>query len=91
MPPCRSCGEEWTFGVLEQALFLEKGHKHDPSRCKSCREERRKNSPRQDDSDDTRHKVVCADCGQDAHVPFVPRPGRPVYCRQCFLLQRRSG
>jgi CxxC-x17-CxxC domain-containing protein len=34
-------------------------------------------------------KVICADCGQETEVPFEPRSGRPVYCRDCF--ERRSG
>lgn len=29
-------------------------------------------------------KAVCADCGRDCDVPFEPRNGRPVYCRDCF-------
>ncbi len=35
------------------------------------------------------YKVVCADCGQETEVPFEPRNGRPVYCRDCF--ERRQG
>jgi CxxC-x17-CxxC domain-containing protein len=29
-------------------------------------------------------KAVCADCGATTEVPFEPRQGRPVYCRDCF-------
>jgi CxxC-x17-CxxC domain-containing protein len=29
-------------------------------------------------------KVTCAECGQETEVPFEPRSGRPVYCRDCF-------
>jgi CxxC-x17-CxxC domain-containing protein len=35
------------------------------------------------------YKVVCADCGQETEVPFEPRSGRPVYCRDCF--DKRNG
>jgi CxxC-x17-CxxC domain-containing protein len=35
------------------------------------------------------YKVTCAECGQETEVPFEPRTGRPVYCRDCF--DRRSG
>ncbi len=35
------------------------------------------------------YKVTCAECGQETEVPFEPRNGRPVYCRDCF--ERRSG
>jgi CxxC-x17-CxxC domain-containing protein len=30
------------------------------------------------------HDTVCAECGQPARVPFVPRNDRPVYCSPCF-------
>jgi len=30
------------------------------------------------------YKAVCADCGVTTEVPFEPRQGRPVYCRDCF-------
>jgi CxxC-x17-CxxC domain-containing protein len=30
------------------------------------------------------YKAVCADCGTSTEVPFEPRQGRPVYCRDCF-------
>ena len=30
------------------------------------------------------YKAVCADCGTETEVPFEPRQGRPVYCRDCF-------
>ena len=30
------------------------------------------------------HTIVCASCGREATVPFVPRTDRPVYCRDCF-------
>lgn len=30
------------------------------------------------------HSAVCAECGSQAQVPFVPRNDRPVYCSNCF-------
>jgi CxxC-x17-CxxC domain-containing protein len=30
------------------------------------------------------HAAVCASCGQEAMVPFVPRGDKPVYCSSCF-------
>jgi len=33
-------------------------------------------------------KVTCADCGNETEVPFEPRSGRPVYCRDCFEKRR---
>lgn len=31
-----------------------------------------------------RYNTVCAACGKETQVPFVPRGDRPVYCRDCF-------
>ncbi|MGH2531996.1 MAG: zinc-ribbon domain containing protein [Thermomicrobiales bacterium] len=30
------------------------------------------------------YRATCAACGRDADLPFMPRGGRPVYCRACF-------
>jgi CxxC-x17-CxxC domain-containing protein len=30
------------------------------------------------------HAAVCAECGGQALVPFLPRNDRPVYCSSCF-------
>ena len=29
-------------------------------------------------------QTTCADCGNSCSVPFQPREGRPVYCKDCF-------
>lgn len=92
MPPCRSCDQEWTFSVLEQAFYAERGHKHDPSRCKDCRDERQQNAgPARDDRGGGSFTGTCDDCGGAAVVPFQPRSDRPLYCRSCFQQQRRAG
>ena len=36
------------------------------------------------------HTTVCASCGKEAQVPFVPRGDKPVYCSDCFQQQRRT-
>ena len=35
------------------------------------------------------HKVTCSDCGQECEVPFKPKEGRPVYCRECYQKHRK--
>lgn len=32
--------------------------------------------------------ATCGACGKETTVPFVPTPGRPVFCRDCFSKQR---
>lgn len=34
------------------------------------------------------HKAKCADCGKECEVPFRPKEGRPVYCRDCYAKHR---
>ncbi len=34
------------------------------------------------------HKAVCADCGKECEVPFEPKEGRPVYCKECYAKHR---
>ena len=35
------------------------------------------------------HKAICADCGEECEVPFEPKEGRPVYCRDCFQKHKK--
>lgn len=35
------------------------------------------------------HKITCSECGKEGEVPFKPRQGTPVYCRECFA--KRNG
>ena len=77
---CRDCGEQFVFTAGEQGFYLEKGLLNDPQRCPMCRAARRRE--RTDQRKMT--TVVCAACGAETSVPFVPRLDRPVYCNACF-------
>lgn len=35
------------------------------------------------------HKAVCAECKKETEVPFKPSGDRPVYCKECFMKQKR--
>lgn len=37
------------------------------------------------------YSVTCASCGKQAQVPFKPSGDRPVYCRDCYMQQRKGG
>jgi CxxC-x17-CxxC domain-containing protein len=28
--------------------------------------------------------ATCSECGKATELPFEPRDGRPVYCRECY-------
>jgi CxxC-x17-CxxC domain-containing protein len=97
MPPCRDCHKEWTFTVLEQALFAERMYQHDPSRCPECREARKARRERGESQghngrrDPQMHVATCASCGGQARLPFKPRNDRPVYCNDCHRRIRAAG
>lgn len=95
---CRDCGQEFVFTAGEQEFFAEKGFS-EPSRCSSCRAARK--SSRNEGSysggrersygEREMHPAVCARCGKQTQVPFEPRAGRPVYCSECYSLERSGG
>ena len=96
---CRDCGAVFTFTSGEQEFFASKGFTNEPSRCPACRSARRNqgggygggggggggysSGPRE------MHPAVCAQCGIDTEVPFLPRGDKPVYCSYCFSAMRR--
>ncbi len=90
---CRDCGQSFTFSADDQRYHAEKGYTNEPKRCPDCRRARRSErgesayssggyAPRRE-----MFQIVCAQCGQEASVPFRPRGDRPVYCSDCFSKQ----
>jgi CxxC-x17-CxxC domain-containing protein len=87
---CCDCSEEFVFAADEQQFYADKGFENDPKRCKPCRQ-RKKNSRNQGRGgfgQREMHTVTCADCGDEAQVPFKPSGDRPVYCRDCYQKNR---
>ena len=33
------------------------------------------------------HKATCAECRKTCDVPFRPTAGKPVYCKDCFVVK----
>lgn len=88
---CRDCGQEFIFTIGEQEFYSSRGLMNEPSRCSECRSARRRErSGGYGDSRRT-YTAVCATCGQEATVPFEPREGRPVYCKECYAKMKESG
>ena len=78
---CKDCQASFLFTAGEQGFFLEIGLLNEPQRCCGCRDVRRRER-----STNTRTvtTVICAECGDETTVPFVPRLNRPVYCIVCY-------
>jgi CxxC-x17-CxxC domain-containing protein len=97
---CRDCGMDFVFTSGEQEFYAQKGFTNEPTRCPSCRQQRKANGGGRsggfgrdnygDYNNGPRemHTATCASCGNEAKVPFVPRGDKPVYCSDCFQQQR---
>lgn len=89
---CLDCGRSFTFTASEQEFFATKGFTNKPGRCTDCRAARKASGGqrRSSGAGGARElfKVTCSQCGGVAEVPFEPRTGRPVYCRDCFASQQ---
>lgn len=86
---CRDCNSEFLFTIGEQGFYLEKGLLNEPQRCPDCRANRRRDRTASVTSKEATI-IVCASCGREASVPFVPKLDRPVYCNDCFSTQRAT-
>ena len=85
---CRDCGQEFIFTTGEQEFYLSRGLQNEPSRCPECRATRRRERRGGYNQQRQMYNVVCAGCGVETTVPFEPREGRPVYCRDCYAKQK---
>ncbi len=88
---CKDCGAPFTFTVGEQEFYKQRGFTNQPTRCPQCRAKKkaemrgghdRDRGPRQS------FDIVCSRCGKPGTVPFQPREGREVLCRDCFQQQQ---
>lgn len=90
---CVQCNNEFTFSVDDQRYHAERGYQ-DPKRCPTCRANRRSEQRGGYDSSygdggysrpqRQMYSATCANCGNEALVPFEPRGDRPVYCSNCY-------
>ena len=90
---CVECNQSFVFTADDQQYHADKGYTNEPKRCPNCRQARRANRGFDGGGGGgggygggrrEMHPVVCAECGKDTEVPFVPRGDRPVYCNECY-------
>jgi CxxC-x17-CxxC domain-containing protein len=84
---CRECGTDFVFTAGEQEFYQQKGLMNQPGRCTSCRAARRTSSggiSHRERAPREMHTVICAECGTETQVPFLPKNDRPVYCSPCY-------
>ncbi len=85
---CADCGASFPFTVQEQEFFAQKGYTNEPKRCPACRQVRKTERGGGTQGQRQTFTATCAQCGQTTELPFEPRQGRPVYCRECFVKQQ---
>ena len=81
---CRECGQAFVFTAGEQEFYQQKGLLNEPGRCPECRQRRRQQQGAADRGQREMHTIVCAECGREDQVPFLPRNDKPVYCSDCY-------
>ena len=77
--PCVQCKETFVFTEKEQEIFYQR-NMMSPQRCPKCRSKKAATS----DDAPKKYEIVCDNCGKHDHVPFQPKVGRAVMCRECF-------
>ncbi len=97
---CRDCSQSFVFTTGEQEFFASKGFTNEPTRCPECRAQRKSQqgggyssgSSYSGGGYERRERemfpATCSQCGKETQVPFQPRADRPVYCSDCFAVQR---
>ncbi len=103
---CRDCGQAFTFTSGEQDFYASRGFSEPgrcPD-CRQARKGQRQSggyssggyssggysSGGYDRQERQMYSATCAQCGQEAQLPFEPRTDKPVYCSDCFRSQPRS-
>jgi CxxC-x17-CxxC domain-containing protein len=97
---CRDCGQPFALNPDEQGFYSARGFLP-PSRCPDCRATRQREREALAHEASTARiagsgfreprplfSAVCSDCGRPTMVPFEPRAGRSVFCRDCFQNHR---
>lgn len=81
--PCVQCKENFVFSEKEQEIFYQR-NMMTPQRCPGCRSKKGKKT----ESKKGRFEIVCDHCGRHDSVPFEPKVGRSVLCKDCFQASR---
>ena len=74
--PFRPSGDRPVF--CSDCFGKQKGGNDRPNRFSNARHER------PSFGDKPRYDAVCDKCGASCQLPFRPREGKPVFCRNCF-------
>lgn len=76
--PCVQCKDIFIFTEKEQDIFYQRNMMQ-PQRCPKCRSKKAASG----DDAPKKFEIVCDNCGKHDQVPFQPKVGRTVLCREC--------
>ena len=88
---CLNCGKEFVYTVRDQEYYAKMGFKNPPKRCRECRalmKRERQFATTADGGSRELFKATCVVCGRPAYVPFKPTGCKPIYCRDCLVLEK---
>lgn len=80
---CIQCREIFLFTEKEQETFYQRNMTA-PQRCPKCSSRKAavaEHAP-------AKYEIVCDNCGKHDRVPFQPKIGRAVFCRECHEASR---
>ncbi len=77
--PCVQCKEIFIFSEKDQNAFYQRNMAQ-PQRCQKCRSKKVSNRA----ETGSKFEIVCDNCGKHDQVPFQPKTGRSVLCKECF-------
>lgn len=84
---CRDCGKSFLFSARDQEFFAQKGFTNPPTRCKDCRNLRKKAVAEGGGSNSNNkvlHRISCKNCGKSGEMATEPRKPGDVLCSECF-------
>ncbi len=81
---CRDCTKPFVFTARDQEFFAEKGFTNAPTRCKECRNLRKKPGAAGDPAAKILYKISCKKCGKVSEMATQPRKPGDVMCSECF-------
>lgn len=80
---CIQCKDIFLFTEKDQEMFYQR-NMPPPQRCPKCRSKKAANSA----DASARFEIICDHCGKHDRVPFQPKVGRTVLCRECHEATR---
>ncbi len=85
--PCVQCRENFLFSEKEQEIFYQKNLPA-PQRCAKCRSAKVTTTENLPPKHPQRFEIICDHCGKHDQVPFQPKVGRSVLCKECHQASR---